>query len=1373
MKSKLLVRLIVSVCFCLSFVVSVSSQSPLWIYGNKLIHFSETGITTSNLPQPGVDLDLHYTGQIPTRGQNCQFDNQGNLLFFIIDGNIYDRDGYIIAPYSEFAIENGHPIMSCYSDDIAITNVPGHCNKFYLFYTVQYEQGSSITYGYCSILDLDAQNPFFPNIPSRKGTLVNGDFQTDVDDPFYYFFEANSSNNNGTPPTYARRLTGINNSTKSFNLFEVLELSENHKIVIIGSRNDGFVFCELTPGNITIDSNCSIEGEDTEETYYGSLKSVALAGGVYRIASQSVCNQGQTSEGNLPFFVHNFSFPAGIASTTEFEINSDPNDQIIAFEFSPDGNNLWFTKLHEPQIGVCNLNTGLVSFPLSTSSLPPSIDLSEFAFSEMEGQKDESGAEVIYLSSASGLYKLSSPNNPNTSTITTVSWAIGIPPCSAEVNNIYNINSIYTLQPQNTGTPIIQDYLAGSSCCHDYVVIHDDAPTQINTSIDGNWYNGQNPFQNQSSPIKIVNDLVFQTGTVTHIYNMTFEFDVNADVIIQKGASVYLHGTTWTSLDCENIMWPGVDLLGTTNAANSIDQLPVSGGDQGYLNLSNSVIENAMIGIDVGGNFPNNAGGIVRASQSTFRNNYNDVIFKKYRFEIGGDPVQNKSYFNLCTFITDEHLNNPSLSPNNHVLLKSVDKISFKNCSFMNKTDINTYNWFNRGTGIYSSRASFTVDGSNDTWSGSPVDSEQTTFYKLQYGIRSAGFNDPDAFYTCKEQEFQYCLYGIVNYNTDNVLIYLNNFVLPDAAGFNSNETVERGIYLTNSTGYVVEQNTFDGFDDFQVNDEFPCALGIWVDNSGDAANEIRNNDFNEMKLGTYITRNNKNMVIGPDSANADYDIGFEQTGLQLICNTYTNGQTDIFRDAQTLIRQDQGGIQPMPLGFLNAGNRFSAPDCEGAVSDFVIDPDNVFYNNYWCYDQPNTIPDCGGICGVAGVNQDMDLLINNIAFGMDYDDSDCPNKFGSPIVNSPNPVLISGFMLQLDSVRVQLQVAKSTYKLVVDHNMKQNTLDVLTEAFPHESQYYRDLLMQRFPLSSEVMRELIKQSTRLSPWHLTEVLLANSPLSKDLLFEIDRAQILSPFFMNFLQNANSGTSLKRVMELNILNLATERDYLLQSIAHAGLSYESNAEIDLDQAIHSSDYITQMAFQKGASACRIVAAQLASEGDYEYAISLVSTDSLLSSYHRILQMEQSVNGDWSLLNEVQKNILFEISALKKDYGNSLALSILHELGLGNQEPEPNFPIQYRSLKTRSNDYENENKLLGVWPNPASGSVWLTYPNEADGLGSVEIYDMQGRLINKFTPSSNGLVKIQLSNYSNGVYVVRLIAFEKEIDNVKLTVIEGK
>ena len=62
-----------------------------------------------------------------------------------------------------------------------------------------------------------------------------------------------------------------------------------------------------------------------------------------------------------------------------------------------------------------------------------------------------------------------------------------------------------------------------------------------------------------------------------------FEFDEDADVIIEKGAYVRLEGTTFTALSCGGMMWPGINLLGTTNAAYNIDQNPPINGDQGYL----------------------------------------------------------------------------------------------------------------------------------------------------------------------------------------------------------------------------------------------------------------------------------------------------------------------------------------------------------------------------------------------------------------------------------------------------------------------------------------------------------------------------------------------------------------------------------------------------------------------------------------------------------------------------------------------------------------------------------------------------------------------------------------------------------------------
>jgi hypothetical protein len=1366
-KTHILTRATLALLIITTSSLNTAGQNPIWIYGNRLISFADNSISTTALPQPGTDPLLHYTGQIATQGQTCQFDNAGNLLFFIVDGNIYDGQGYIIARGVDllsqltFDIEEPNQLPQLVGD-IAVTNIPGFCDKFYLFTATKNTSGQTMLV-VCSILDMAAQSVVFPLDPDRLGCLVSYDVNENYPIPLFdYFFEIDFDYPNQFFEGTFLQLTNYTDLKRDYHSMEIIEVSENHKLLVLSGHVDGIRIFELTLGNIAEIEGCDLANNDWGPGYfYGAVEAFPKTSG-YKLAALSIdCDTEEQTNTNA-ISMHDLSASGVISNSSLVVVGSQDfeTNLVTSIEFSPDGNYLWFTKNTAPEIGVVNLTTNDVTYPI-TGSLTP------YAYSELESQIDENGTVVIYVSASSGIKKITSPNTPSSSTLADVTWDNGTSPCTATGGAGNNL--IYTIQVQNTNTQIVQNFLSAAGCCHDYVEFHFGTVPTITTNNDGAWANYNNPFNNQNSPIRITDDLIFPTGTVTTITNMVFEFDEDADVIIEKGARVNLNGTTWTSLTCESIMWPGVNLLGTTNAASSIDQLPMTGGDQGYLYMNNSTIENAIRGVEAG-TVGLNAGGIIRAYNSTFRNNQYDVILKKYHYiNSGGYYVQNKSTFSNCTFITDAQLNNPILSPAYHAWLTEVDKINFTNCSFMNKTDINTYNWFVRGRGIYAVKASFTVDGLNDPWTGSPIDPDQTTFYKLRYGISSYGYNNPLAYYTCKQQEFQQCLYGIVNYNTDNVLIYQNNFQLPDAAGFNTDETMERGIYLTNSTGYVVEQNFFDGFDDFQVNEDYPCALGVWVDNSGDFANEIRNNDFDEMKMGTYVTRNNKNMVIGPDGTNADDDIEIDQTGLQLFCNTYTNGQTDIFRDSETLMRQDQGGTQPLPVGFLNAGNRFSAPDCNGSISDFVVDPNNTFYNNYWCHDQPNTIPDCGGTSNVPGVYYGMELLTNSVSLET-YDDADCPNTYGGPIIIGPNPGVISGLVSQLGIVRTQLQSAKNTYLQVVDDNQKQSTLDILTEAFPHESQYYRDLLMQRYPLSADVIRKLIEQAPRLSPWHLTEVLLANSPLSKDLLYEIEQAEILSSFFMSFLYDADSGASLKRLMEMNMLSLATERDQLVQSIARAGLTYESDAESETDQPIYVNEYLAQLDLQSGASALRIRAAQLAANGDYTSALALVANEPLLVSYKSILEMEQSVAGDWALLSAAQTSALWDIYNAKKDYSSSMALAILQQIGVADFEPEPRVPIQYRSLQIAKN-YENVAlPLLGVWPNPATNSAWLHYPIEADEHATIEVYDPQGRLLNSFQPNMNGLVELSLKNYESGIYVVQLIAFDKVVESIKLTVV---
>lgn len=75
----------------------LSAQQNYWVLGNQLVSFAETGIEVSALPVPGSNVNLHYTGNLPQKNQMAQYSSTGDLLFFIIDGVIYDNDGFVIA----------------------------------------------------------------------------------------------------------------------------------------------------------------------------------------------------------------------------------------------------------------------------------------------------------------------------------------------------------------------------------------------------------------------------------------------------------------------------------------------------------------------------------------------------------------------------------------------------------------------------------------------------------------------------------------------------------------------------------------------------------------------------------------------------------------------------------------------------------------------------------------------------------------------------------------------------------------------------------------------------------------------------------------------------------------------------------------------------------------------------------------------------------------------------------------------------------------------------------------------------------------------------------------------------------------------------
>lgn len=87
MKKLLLLTFITSLLSVMSF-----AQSSIWVVGNRRVEFSFAN------PLPiGPNSSIDYAGQQANASANAYHNPvSGELLFFIVDGIIYDKDGYII-----------------------------------------------------------------------------------------------------------------------------------------------------------------------------------------------------------------------------------------------------------------------------------------------------------------------------------------------------------------------------------------------------------------------------------------------------------------------------------------------------------------------------------------------------------------------------------------------------------------------------------------------------------------------------------------------------------------------------------------------------------------------------------------------------------------------------------------------------------------------------------------------------------------------------------------------------------------------------------------------------------------------------------------------------------------------------------------------------------------------------------------------------------------------------------------------------------------------------------------------------------------------------------------------------------------------------
>lgn len=428
--------------------------------------------------------------------------------------------------------------------------------------------------------------------------------------------------------------------------------------------------------------------------------------------------------------------------------------------------------------------------------------------------------------------------------------------------------------------------------------------------------------------------------------DLTLNFCQEGVLIIETGAQLELHGKLTSN--CSN-GWLGVKVYGNKNYNQFPDPITHSYHQGRMLLYENSVVENALVGVQLFGPTTDDTGGQIFANGASFINNSKGLQFYPYRNYALFNGVQSKNrpyestIFN-CTFKTD---NNYILSVPfyTHIQLVGIDGLPILGSDFFQKRSLpNAQNVYAFGTGISALGAGFHLD---DISCISPCEPDRSTFSGFFEAIYAARIfeNKP---YIVNHAVFSNNYFGIVNSFVSGATLTNNSFnfgvVLNDQV---MNDQI--GIHLRSDMlpfAFNIQENSFT-----RNGGSIDNTLGIVAENLGTENMNIRRNSFNGVSIG--------NEAFGINANNAS----FPTSGLHYLCNSNISGRNkDFYIPEESIyehnnIRKDQKDILlDGPISADEAaGNTFSQTGdiYDGDFANYGIDNINYFYYAPGIYEEP------------------------------------------------------------------------------------------------------------------------------------------------------------------------------------------------------------------------------------------------------------------------------------------------------------------------------------------------------------------------------------------------------------------------------------
>ncbi len=825
-------------------------------------------------------------------------------------------------------------------------------------------------------------------------------------------------------------------------------------------------------------------------------------------------------------------------------------------------------------------------------------------------------------------------------------------------------------------------------------------------------------------------DLIIQSGKEVTFQNCIVYFEENSKVIIEPGAILNINNATFTA-PCSQT-WHGIEVWGSS----SDHQYTINGEcAQGQLELDGATIEHAYNAVTLWEpeNW-NGTGGIIRAYNSSFKNNRRSVEFMSYQntHPYSGAPVGNLSSFKECTFeANDGYLSSSAFAY--HVSMWQVAGVKFKACNFSNSITGSE----KTGYGIYSMDAGYQVKSSCDEpiVPCPEIHILPSTFDGFYAGICALNSESIYPIYV-NESDFNDNSYGVSIKKSDYVQLIDNDITVGDNIT-DASECVEDfgvGIELINCNGYAVEENEFD-----DVAAMVGKSIGVLINYEVNYAQDIpaQNNEVYKNQFD--------GLHIGCEALGINTVLGHEDEGLQFLCNENDNNDYDFYiKDVG--IRLYQGTLdEPAGNQFSHMGNEFSDYNNQSELS--------ILY--FYDVDIASAEPE--------------DYSEKVFPISIDYENN-CLSNYGGTNTIQTDGLGLSNSQLayyeqEYNNNLTSYNGTLSLYESLKDGGSTETVVIEIESSWPNEMLELRADLLEKSPhLSKRVLYATADNTNVFPDAVIFEILAANPDEMRDeefLTYLAEKQDPLPDYYIDILRGLAGNISYKTILQSQLSGYNSDMSYSAQVIIRNMLN-DSTPNMDSVRywisnlgSLASEYQLIDSYLQEGNTVDALNALSLI-PGNYN----LTGTDIIeFNRYSDLKTLQASLitqGRNIFMLDSLEKNSLIGIADSSTGIAGTQAKNIL-EFVYGYQYcncPEIPDSLTHKDYSVPvSPTIKSECIELNVFPNPASSWTAFEYNLPYNtGDASIIVYNPKGQIeYSTIVTGTEGQVIWDVRDLNQGVY----------------------